>query len=157
MTNENNIQCFFCGHQPMDATCTVELPVYRLTKYNHLVVARRFEYTKLLIPVPRCTECAGIHARAKKKRKTGTIIGAAIGFIVGLPIPGGFLFTAIIGGFIGRLVVKSREKKLYDQRQMKTLNQTALRSYPPAADKLKEGWKLEKPGGSIFDKKPYLL
>ena len=149
--------CFFCGHKPMDKSCTIDLPVYQLTKYNHLLVARRFEYVKQLIPVPRCTECASVHAKAKKNRKSSLIAGAMIGFVVGIPTAGGAGFTTVIGGFIGRLASNARAKKLYSQLQIKGLNQTTLMSYPPVTDKLKEGWKLDKPGGSLFDKKPYLF
>lgn len=147
------IICFFCGHKPMDATSSIELPVYQLTKYNHLIVARRFEYAKQLIMVPRCTQCATVHAKAKKKCKDAIITGAAIGFIIGFPIAGVCLFTATAGGVTSYLISNARAKKLCNQLQIKALSQATLRGYPSVADKLREGWKLDKPGGSIFTKK----
>lgn len=147
--------CFFCGCDPVDSARNVELPVYRLTRYNHLVVARRFEYDKRLISVPRCAECAQVHAKVKKGHKTAIIAGAVIGFVVGIPTAGGAGVTAAIGGFIGHWVSKRRAKKLYNQQQVKALNRVILESYPPVAALVLEGWKLEKPGGSIFGKASY--
>lgn len=137
--------CFFCGHKPLDQSCTVEQPLYRLKHYAHLGVVRKFEYEKQLIPIPRCWDCAAVHLKVKKSRRNCIIIGALLGFVFGLAVPGAFIFTAIIGGFLGVLVAAARAKKRTNKLQIKRSNSVAIVQYPLIVDKLKEGWKMKKP------------
>lgn len=137
--------CFFCGYKPLDESSTVEQPMYRLKHYAHLGVVRKFEYEKQLIPIPRCRDCAAVHLKVKKSRRNCIIIGALLGFVFGLPIPGAFIFTAIIGGFMGIPVTAVRAKKRFNKLQIKGSNSAAIAHYPLIVDKLKEGWKMKKP------------
>ncbi|HTJ11550.1 MAG TPA: hypothetical protein VL547_05985 [Dinghuibacter sp.] len=135
-------ECFFCGQAPADPGCTIEQPLYRLTRYAHLGLVRRFEYDKLVIPVGRCAACARIGAQAKKKRKVAIAVGSGIGFLIGLPIPGAFVFTAIGGGFAGYLAARSRTNKMYDRLNIRAPE--AVKEYPPVAERLNGGWTLKK-------------
>ncbi|HVV56424.1 MAG TPA: hypothetical protein VHC47_13910, partial [Mucilaginibacter sp.] len=117
-----------------------------------LVVVRRFRYDKLLVSVPRCAGCAQVHAKTKKRMRAAIITGAAAGFVLGIPTAGGAGITAAIGGLIGYWLAKSRAKKLYDRQQIKALKRASFESYPPMSALFTEGWRLEKPGGSIFSK-----
>jgi hypothetical protein len=137
--------CFFCGHKPLDDICTIEQPIYRIKHYAHLGVVRKFEYEKQLIPVPRCRDCAAVHLKAKKSRRNCIIIGASVGFVFGLAVPGGFIFTVIIGGFVGIPVATVQAKKRYNKLQIKGSNSATIAEYPLINDKLKEGWKTKKP------------
>lgn len=137
--------CFFCGHKPFDDICTIEQPIYRLKHYAHLVVVRKFEYEKQLIPIPRCRDCAAVHLKAKKSRRNSIIIGASVGFVFGLAVPGAFIFTAVIGGAVGLLVATVRAKKRYNKLQIKGINSAAIAQYPLIDAQLKEGWTTKKP------------
>jgi hypothetical protein len=136
--------CFFCDNRPADAICTVEIPIYNLKRYAHQGLVRRFEYDRLLIPIDRCGECARLHARTKKGRRASIVTGAILGFIIGLAVPGAFLFSAIIGGYLGYLLSRARANKLYHRLHIKGLDAAALGTQPFIETKLKAGWTLKK-------------
>lgn len=137
--------CFFCGRQPADPAHTVQQPVYRLDRYAHLGLARRFEFSKMTVPVGRCVACNRRHRKARGRRKIATAIGAVAGFIIGLIIPGAFLFTAIIGGFLGYVAAGRREKRSFKNRGLKGLDPASLSTHPILSDWLNKGWRLKKP------------
>jgi len=135
--------CFFCEQAPADLSCKVEQPIYRLRRYAHQGLVRRFEYDKLIIPVQRCGKCATLHAAATRRRKTAIAIGAVSGFIFGVAIPGAFLFTAIIGGFLGYVVAVRRAGKRYRRLRVKPLAPAAMKALPLIARYLETGWTLK--------------
>lgn len=136
--------CSFCSRTPADPNFTVSLPLYRLRRYTHLGVARRFEYDKLVVGLGRCGGCARIHDRMKRRRKTAIAVGASVGFVIGIAIPGGFLFTAIIGGVFGNVLSANRAKKLSERLRVKSLHKSALKTLPPVAEYVQAGWRLQK-------------
>jgi hypothetical protein len=72
-------------------------------------------------------------------------IGAVAGFFIGLVIPGALLFTAIIGGFLGYVVARRREKRSLKNMGLKGLDLTSLSMHPLLREKLNSGWRLKKP------------
>jgi hypothetical protein len=137
--------CFFCGNLPGEAPYTVEQPIYRLDGYAHLGLVRRFTFTKMIVPIKRCGVCAQRHRKSRKNRKTRIIVGAVLGFIIGLVIPGAFLFTAIIGGFCGYVSAKAKERKSFRRTGLKGLEPAALGRHPLVEEKINSGWRLKKP------------
>ena len=136
--------CFFCGRQPSDAAFTIKKDIYHLDKYTHLGIVRRFEYTKLSVPIERCSSCAQFQKKEIKRRKTVITLWALAGFLIGLAIPGAFLFTAILGGFIGYIIELTRAKKYRKKQGLKGLDLASLNSHPVLGQKLQSGWKLKK-------------
>lgn len=136
--------CSFCSRTPADPNFTVSLPLYRLRRYTHLGVVRRFEYDKLVVALGRCAGCAHIHGSVKRRRKTFTAVGAAVGFLIGVVIPGGFLFTTIIGGVIGNAVSMGGSKKMCERLRVKSLHKSVLKTVPPVDTYVASGWRLEK-------------
>jgi hypothetical protein len=136
--------CFFCGRQPADPAHVIQQPVYRLDRYAHLGFVRRFEFSKMTVPVERCAECSRRSRKARSRRKKAVIIGAVAGFFIGLVIPGAFLFTAIIGGYLGYVAASRREKKSLKSMGLKGLDLTSLSTHPVLGDKLNSGWRLKK-------------
>jgi hypothetical protein len=137
--------CFFCGQQAADAAHTIQQPVYRLLRYTHLGIARRFEFSTTIVPIERCRECAIRHRKEKRRRKTDIALGSVAGFFTGLVIPGAFLFTAIIGGFLGYVAARAREKRALKNKGLKGLDPASLSMHPVLGDKLESGWRLKKP------------
>lgn len=149
--------CFFCGKEPKDWTCTIELPVYRLKQYTHWGVARKFAYEKAITPVPRCMKCARLHRRTKIYHRLGFVAGVVVGFVLycNAKNPNNFLLAPIVGGLLGRWVSRVWTRKRYHQLQIKALKPVTFESYPPVVALGQAGWRLENPGGSIFSKKGY--
>lgn len=137
--------CFFCGREPADIASTVDQPIYHLDRYAHLGVARRFEYTKMIVPICRCARCALLHRQLIKRRKRGVAVGAVIGFFIGMPIPGAVLFTAIGGGFVGHVIAVARGRKSLRASASKGLDAGSLSLHPLVGEKLRTGWRLRKP------------
>lgn len=135
--------CFFCEQAPADLSCTVEQPIYRLRRYAHQGLVRRFEYDKLIIPVGRCGKCEALHGDTKRRRKTAITIGAVSGFVIGVAVPGAFLFTAIIGGFLGHLAAGRRAASRYRRLGIKPLAPAALKTLPLLSHYLETGWTLK--------------
>ena len=137
--------CFFCERQQAEPAYMIQQPVYRLDKYAHLGIVRRFEFSKVTVPVERCAACGQLHRKARGRRKKAITIGALAGFFIGLVIPGAFLFTAIIGGFLGYVAARRREKRSLKNMGLKGLDLTSLSTHPVLRDKLNSGWRLKKP------------
>lgn len=148
--------CFFCGTNTITPAFNAEVPVFRLTSYTHLGVARRFEYDKLTITVPRCPGCLKVHAKMRIREKNAIITGAITGFVLGIPTAGGAGITAVIGGFTGHWVSGWYSRILCARRKTKPLKRAILKSYVPIAALLSEGWRLDKPGGPLFNNISYL-
>jgi hypothetical protein len=137
--------CFFCGLKPADSAHTFQQPLYHFERYAHLGVVRRFEYSKVTVPIERCAECAQNQKKAKGQRKRVITLWAVGGFIIGLFIPGAFLFTAIIGGFLGYVIVGMRQKRSLKNSGLKGLDPASLSMHAILGDKLRNGWTMKKP------------
>jgi hypothetical protein len=55
------------------------------------------------------------------------------------------LFTAIIGGFLGYVAARARDKRTLKNRGLKGLDPASLSLHPALGDMLKSGWRLKKP------------
>jgi hypothetical protein len=55
------------------------------------------------------------------------------------------LFTAIIGGFLGHVAARAREKKALKNKGLKGLDPASLSMHQVLGDKLESGWRLKKP------------
>jgi hypothetical protein len=55
------------------------------------------------------------------------------------------LFTAIIGGFLGHVAARAREKRSLKNKGLKGLDPASLSMHPVLGDKLESGWRLKKP------------
>lgn len=149
--------CFFCGVEHKAWSCTIDLPVYRLNHYAHLGVARKFEYEKVITPVPRCMKCARLHKRTKIYRRLAATAGFVLGFILycNANNPNKFLLAPLVGGLLGLWISRVWAQKRYRRLGIKALKQTTFESYPPVVALGRAGWRLENPGGSIFSKRGY--
>ncbi len=137
------MQCYFCDTRPADPQTKVEKPVYQLTKYSHLLVARRFEFSVLKVDIPRCTECSRLHKKGKKTFNWWFWSFLLTFCIFGLPI---IVVALILGGAIGYLLGRMFEKKIYTRNKIKPLTKRSFETYPPITEKLLQGWTLKKPG-----------
>lgn len=137
--------CFFCGTKQAASIYKMQIPIFKLQRYVHLGVVRRFEYNTLNIPVDRCFTCFQFQKKLKRSLNISTTISAMIGFFLGLVIPGAFLFTAIIGGVLGHFFGRRQQKRLLKNLGLKGRDSKSLSEHPLIKDKLNNGWTLGKP------------
>jgi len=92
-------KCSYCtqGHaQGCDSAYYA--PIYKVESKTNIVIYRSVQYNKVLLGIPRCTSCAGIHKGTRVK--TAVYVMAILVAITGL----GYWLGDIGGAFAGFII-----------------------------------------------------
>lgn len=135
---ENDL-CWFCEKNPPSAGAALRKPVYRLVERRNAVVIKQIKYRVLSVDIPRCTNCARVHKKARRALWWPICIGAVLGF------PGAAPGLIIVAG-LGLLIGYYWQKRILKKNKTKPASNTVLSEHPALSGLIAEGWKLSKPG-----------
>ena len=99
--------CQYCGQRNFEnMEENFFVPVFKEQDRTNIVVYRSVKFTKVLIGIPRCHSCLGIHNAANNKAKIYSWIGAVITFILCLLTGEVYvifagIFLLLLVGFLG--------------------------------------------------------
>jgi hypothetical protein len=139
--------CQYCGQENFkNMNDNYFIPVFREEDRTNIVVYRSVKYKKILIGIPRCQTCLGIHNAAGNKAKLYSWMGAAVIFILCCVIGGPYtiiagIFLFIFGGFLGSHLLEKqfvRDKGIFTKLDGAKENETVQ-------EFIIQGWSFTQP------------
>lgn len=77
--------CWFCKKNPADTTNSIEVPIFKVLHVESKIIYPQkittYNYTTGKVPIPRCSECAKVHAKVPKYWKRCLGIVGLVAFI----------------------------------------------------------------------------
>jgi hypothetical protein len=130
--------CWFCENGTPDERSKFEITIYNLTSRDFTGI----KYQYVPIEVPRCSKCKKFHrldyhfeSTAEGANGFWYFMGSILEFI--------FLY---IGGNSVSFIAKTISKMLDSSKaNIKDTSQSTLKKFPLISERLKQGWKFDKP------------